>query len=64
MKDKEYNDTIIARRAITDFTKNKKNIDGHINCPVCKKGRLFFAVAHNGRIHAKCEIENCVSWME
>ncbi len=33
-------------------------------CPVCS-GHLRYAVAAvNGHIHAKCETEGCVSWME
>ena len=33
-------------------------------CPVCG-GTLVYAVAgYNGHMHAKCETEGCVSWME
>lgn len=36
-----------------------------IPCPVCEKGRLYYRVAaHNGHMHARCETEGCVSWME
>ena len=35
-----------------------------IECPVCK-GRLHLSqAACNGHIHAKCETEGCLSWME
>ena len=35
-----------------------------IECPACK-GRLHLSIAaSNGHVHAQCETEGCVSWME
>jgi hypothetical protein len=35
-----------------------------IECPACK-GRLHLSqAAYNGHVHAKCETEGCVAWME
>lgn len=35
-----------------------------VECPVCK-GRLHLSQSgHNGHVHATCETENCVSWVE
>lgn len=35
-----------------------------IECPQCK-GRLHLSqAAYNGHVHAKCETDGCVSWME
>lgn len=36
-----------------------------IPCPACQTGRLYYRVASvNGHMHAKCDTEGCVSWME
>lgn len=38
---------------------------GSIECPVCKAGKLSYSRAgYNGHIHAGCDTEGCVSWME
>jgi hypothetical protein len=35
-----------------------------IECPACK-GRLHLSIAaYNGHVHAHCETDGCVSWME
>lgn len=35
-----------------------------IECPACK-GRLRLSIAaYNGHVHARCETQDCVSWME
>ncbi|MET3414799.1 hypothetical protein [Methylobacterium sp. 1030] len=36
---------------------------GSIECPSCK-GALYFSIASNGHVHAKCSAEDCLSWME
>ena len=37
---------------------------GHIACPVCSTGRLFYSVAAlNGHLWGQCSTPNCVSWM-
>lgn len=41
-----------------------KNWRGVIECPNCK-GKLHVShAACNGHVHAKCETEGCVAWME
>jgi hypothetical protein len=59
-----------ASRAAHDDAKAKRFGKGQggadsVPCPVCEKGRLYYRVAsYNGHMHAKCETEGCVSWME
>ena len=38
---------------------------GILECPKCK-GRLHWtrAIAYNGHVHARCETEDCLAWME
>ena len=58
-----------AFRKVHDDAKRKgfkKNHGGmsECRCPVCE-GTLRYAVAdYNGHIHAKCETNGCVQWME
>lgn len=41
-----------------------KNWRGVLECPNCK-GKLHVShAACNGHVHAKCETEDCVAWME
>lgn len=41
-----------------------KNWSGTLECPVCK-GKLHVRHAgYNGHVWAKCETEDCVSWIE
>jgi len=60
----------LAHRAAHNDAKTKgfkKGTGGanSVECPVCLKGRIYYRVAaYNGHMHAKCETEGCVSWME
>ena len=53
---------------IIDMVKRgrKTNIDntGHIECPLCKKGSLFYYFETNGRLggtlHVHCNREDCL----
>jgi hypothetical protein len=60
----------LAHRAAHDDAKAKGFRKGQggadsIPCPICTTGRLYYRVAaYNGHMHAKCETEGCVSWME
>ena len=62
--------TMLACSAAHEDAKAKKFGKGHggadsLPCPVCTTGRLYYRVAgYNGHMHAKCETEGCVSWME
>jgi hypothetical protein len=62
--------SMLAFRAAHDDTKAKRLGKGKggqdsIPCPICERGRLYYRVAgYNGHMHAKCETEGCVSWME
>lgn len=47
----------------------KRGMHGHIgliDCPVCNgyKTLRFSRAGYNGHIHAACETEDCVNWME
>lgn len=68
--EKEVNDHMakmeLALRVIAPIRKEQKgrNWSGVIECPCCK-GRLHVShAACNGHVHARCETEDCVSWME
>ena len=60
----------LAHRAAHDDAKVKRFGKGHggadsCPCPVCEKGRIYYRVAsYNGHMHARCDTEGCVSWME
>lgn len=39
--------------------------EASIVCPVCGTGELYYSVAgYNGHMHASCDTEGCVAWME
>ena len=63
--------TIIARAAIVDYLggpwkRGMGKSGGRIDCPVCgKESALQFSRSgYNGHIHAACDTDDCVSWME
>jgi len=56
--------TLLARKAITDVTKGRRNMEGTVVCPVCKTGSVNYTVAYNGHVHAQCTTPHCVSWIE
>lgn len=58
--------TATARVAIVEHTGGKRGVSGAIDCPVCGNSEcLRFSVAgSNGHIHAQCQTDGCVSWME
>lgn len=61
---------MIAHRTAHDDAKTKRFGKGQggadsVECPVCKIGRIYYRVAgYNGHMHAKCETDGCVSWIE
>ena len=61
---------IATRKAITDHIKEHRmggrDVEGKIPCPVCGDGTVFYscAGAYNGHIHATCNTDGCVSWIE
>jgi len=51
----------IARRSIVKQGK----ANGTITCPVCGNALSYTrAINYNDHIHAKCNTEKCLSWME
>lgn len=62
--------TNLAHRAAHDDAKAKRFGKGQggadsVECPVCQKGRIYYRVSgYNGHMHARCETEGCVAWME
>lgn len=54
----------IARKAIVAKEGNKRLVRSDIPCPICKTGRLRYAIMQNGHIHAACTTEECVRWSE
>ena len=41
-----------------------KSDGGCMDCPKCKQGLRWAKDRGNGHIHAKCDTEGCLSWME
>lgn len=63
--------TVKAREAIVEFCggpwkRGDGGVAGVIDCPCCgaKDSLSFSRAGYNGHIHASCETEDCVSWME
>lgn len=53
-----------AMVAIRDDAKGKRGIQGCIACPNCG-GKLHYSIAgYNGHVHARCETDDCVSFMQ
>lgn len=61
---KELEKIGVARDAIIRFTRNMRGTSGMIPCPVCERNKIRFVVHENGKIHAHCNSDQCVSWME
>lgn len=40
-----------------------KKHSGTIVCPACEKTLYYTVAPSNGHIHAKCETDNCISYM-
>lgn len=66
-----FKNVIKARAAIIDdfggpWKAGTPGKAGTIDCPVCGKLKsLSYSVAgYNGHVHATCQTENCVRWME
>jgi ssDNA-binding Zn-finger/Zn-ribbon topoisomerase 1 len=68
MKDSEIKDLIArakkSRAAIIEHSNGKKDVIGNMPCPICNKGRLYYGIAPNGHIHARCATDNCLNFME
>ena len=68
---KSHEDSRKARQAIVAFLGGpwKRGLPGRkgtIDCPVCGvvNGLHFSRSGYNGHIHAQCETDKCVCWME
>jgi hypothetical protein len=55
---------ITSRQAIVDITGGKRGVSGSIDCPICGKELHYSVASCNGHIHARCETDGCVSFME
>lgn len=68
---KRFARTATARKAIVDALRGpwKMGIPtqgGEIDCPICGKSKAlrYRRSGHNGHIHARCDTDGCVAWME
>jgi len=43
---------------------NESNVVYTMTCPVCSKALRYRVSGYNGHIHAKCETDGCVQFME
>lgn len=53
-----------ALKAIREHTKGERGLQGQIPCPTCSKPLHFSVARYNGHVHAKCETQGCVSFMQ
>lgn len=54
------------KRDIEDRGMKNRDTRGSIPCPVCKTGTVSYSCAgsYNGHVHAQCDTDDCVSWIE
>lgn len=69
--DKRFQSMVKARLAIVEslggqWKRGTPGATGVIDCPVCggEKSLRFSRSGYNGHIHAGCNTEDCVKWME
>ena len=58
---------LIVRVAIRDkHPPSNVFVQDTMPCPICKKGTVSYVISdhYNGHIHAHCNTEGCVSFME
>ena len=63
----ELQKALTAAHADAKLKGFRKGLGGSdcIPCPMECGGRLYYSVSgYNGHMHAKCDTEGCVSWME
>lgn len=62
--ERDFNKIINARKSIVEHIAQTGKNNGHCKCPECG-GELHYRKAQsNGHIHARCDKEGCVAWME
>lgn len=61
---KPESDVNKARRAIITHCQDRRGVAGQLPCPVCGRGTLRYRRAKNGHVHAICNIDQCVRWIE
>jgi hypothetical protein len=54
----------LRRREVPRDAKTVRDVRGQIPCPTCGMRLAFFVSGYNGHIHAACETQGCVSFME
>jgi hypothetical protein len=62
--DKDLLNVAIVRRQIMKRVEDKRNIGGSFFCPICGMGQVHYYVTFNGHVHARCDSDKCVNWME
>lgn len=53
-----------AMVAIREATKGRRGLQGKIVCPSCSKPLHYSVARVNGHVHARCETEHCVSFLQ
>jgi len=53
-----------ARGKILEVARETNSSAGTIECPKCGKTMRWSRARSNGHVHAHCEAEECLSWME
>ena len=54
----------LVRGMIIKQTGGTRNTSGWVDCPICQTGKVEYSVAYNGHVHAKCETDHCIEWIE
>lgn len=53
-----------ARAEIVQRHGKQRGVSGQVRCPACSGLLAYSIAAYNGHIHARCETDGCVSWIE
>lgn len=53
-----------ARAAIQEIARETAASAGQIDCPKCGAPMRWSRARSNGHVHASCQTEGCLSWME
>lgn len=57
------NIVVVRPMIVTEHERTGKS-SGRIECPICSNTLIWSRAECNGHIHAQCETDGCVGWME
>jgi hypothetical protein len=62
--DKDLLNVAIVRSLVMKAADGKRDVSGSFWCPICGSGSINYYVGWNGHVHARCDSDKCVNWME